>query len=82
MVLDTHVTKQACITLIKSKNKTKNGEKATLKNQIAIDTKKSSNTSTHEYPKDQDMILEMPYLLLRKIKKYNPVGFSLDKALR
>jgi len=73
------VTRLACITRVKSKNKAKKWRKSYTKNQIAIDTEtlviiaqKAIRGPRHD---SKDAIST-----IRKTKKYKPVGFSLDKA--
>jgi hypothetical protein len=79
MVLDTLVTKQASITLTKSKNKIRNGEKANTKNQIAIDTK-NQVILAHRVVKGPKHDSKDVIPLIRKIKKFNLTGFILDKV--
>jgi len=73
------VTRLACITHVKSKNKEKKWRKSYTKNQIAIDTQtlvilaqKTARGPRHDSKEAIPTI--------RKTKKYKPIGFSLDRA--
>jgi biopolymer transport protein ExbD len=73
------VTKPVCITPDKIKKQSKKWRKSYTKNQIAIDTK-SQVILAQRVAKGPRHDSKDAIPLIRKVKKYNPIEFSLDKA--